>query len=705
MAQAPARPQQEAPAQGGGALVVFEGFDGLNTQPTRYGIEDRQAFVMDGFFPAGNDNARVIPDNGPAIGSFAGVVVYYNFGNIGATPYGIIFTADGAIWSLNTDTLAINMIGAQGTIVNPGLGNIGVSQWGSQYILIVAVQANGYFLWDGTVLYGAGAVVPQITDGPGPISVAVQQSGGSGYAAGDTGTITGGINDATYVINSVNADSHGTGYAPNDTGTVSGGNLDATYIVNTVDGFGGVTGMHITAPGTNYLTTSDIATATGGGQPGAGVGLTLNITVSSPPGPITGFTLSAIGVVTGFTITNVGTLYNPGSVVPTADGGAQPGAGIGFTLNILTVSGATMPFGIGGSTIETYASHVWIGNSDNLIFSGPSSVTDFSTSNGGGQITSNDSTLRFEYTRLKQSNGYLYLFGDSSISYIAGVQTSGSPPTTSFSLQNVDPEVGTPWGDTVNTLGSNIVFTNPWGVHVSFGGRAAKVSPELDGVLGSLPFFAGHVPSAAKAILFGRRVWVLLATVIDQITSQQVQKLFLWDEKKWCSTPQSAALTFVASQEEFSVLTAWGTDGTSLYRLFQTPSTSYTKYLRSKLWAPMSYAKTKAENRLWGIIQFYSGGSTTITVSVDSEKGPSPKTIAISPPSVVWLNNMGLPVTWKNNAAVTVVWTTGAQGMVVLGPESCGQQGALVGFTISTNAPDIAIVSMATMPVDVQYRG
>lgn len=698
-AQKQEQPQQPAHQN----LVVFEGFSGLNTQPSRYGIDDKQCFIMDGFFPAGNNNARVIPDNGPSVFSPSVVrIAYFDFANIGPTPYALIFLSDGGIFAANTATGVSSPIASTGVIQNPGQLTTALTQWGSQYVLIVSQQANGYFIWDGTNFYSAGDVIPGI-DGPGPIASSALSGGGSGYAVGDTGHVNGGINDATYIITSVNATGHGTAYAPGDTGTVNTGNGDATYIINTVDGSGGVTGMHITTPGTNYLTALNVGTSTGGAQPGVGTGLTIDITVASPPGPITGFTLSTIGVVTGYAIGAPGTLYSPGTA-GTTPGGAQPGVGVGFTL-LLTVTSATVPSGVSGNAIETYQSRVWIGNGPTLIWGAPGSVVDFSTSDGGGSLISNDSTLRVRYTELTQSNGYLYLFGDSSISYIAGVQTTGSPPTTSFSLQNVDPEVGTTWPGTVDVLGSNIVFANAWGAHVSFGGRAAKVSSELDGVYNTQPNFGGQTPSAAKAILFGRRIWALLLPVIDQVTLQPINKLFLWDEKRWCSTQQSASLAFVQTQEIDSILTAWGTDGVSMFRLFQTPSSALTRTLQSKLWAPMSYAFAKGENRLWGIVQFYSGGATTIIISIDSENGPSTNVISITPSGLTWTNNTGGTIVWTNNLGNPIVWSNGTGGLVVLPPQACGQQGALIGITVSTTAQDLAILSMATMPVDVQYRG
>lgn len=702
MAQSPGRQdKQESPQQEQG-LVVFEGYSGLNTQPSRYGIADHECAIMDGFFPAGNDNCRTQFDNGSAIATFTPVVVYKQYANIGATPYGIVFLSDGSIWSLNTSTHTTAQIAPAGTITNPAQGLIGVSQWGALYILIVAKQTDGYFLWDGTTFFKSGDVIPGI-DGPGPIVSSTLAAGGQNYVVNDTGTVTGGVDDATYIVTSINRASNGTGYAPNDTGTVNTGDGNATYIVNTVDGLGGVTGAHITAPGTNYLTAKDVATSVGGGQPGVGTGFTIDITVSSPPGPITGFTLAPIGVVTGYTITAPGTLYVPGSA-STVDGGGQPGVGTGFTLD-LTVSSATMPSGVGGTAIETYAAHVWIVNGDVLLWSAPASVTDFSTSNGGGSLTSNESSLRVRYTKPKQTNGYLYLFGDSSISYVSGVQTTGSPPTTTFTLQNIDPEVGTPWPDSVSSIGSNIIFANVWGVHVSFGGRATKVSSELDGILGNIATSGNILPSAAKGVIFGRRVWMLLVDLVDQFTFQSTRKLLIWDEKRWSTTSQTVLMTFIAAQEIESTLIPWGTDGTSIYQLCSVATDTLTKTLRSKFWAPQSYAMIKGESRFWMVLVFYSGSASDVEISIDSERGSSPKTIAIAPPAVIWKNNAAVVVTWRNNVAAIVTWLAGGDQTVVIGPQSCGQNGALVGFTLRTTAPNIGIISMATAPVPVQYRG
>src|SRR5262249_32805506 len=155
-----------------------------------------------------------------------------------------------------------------------------------------------------------------------------------------------------------------------------------------------------------------------------------------------------------------------------------------------------------------------------------------------------------------------YLIGDSSINYISGVQTGGSPITTTYTNQNADPEVGTPYPDTADVFGRNIVFANSFGAHVMYGAAATKISEPLDGVFNTVDNFNGLQLSAAKATIFGKKVWILLLPIVDPVTNLLSNELMIWDgQKKWFSSKQDAVLTFINFQEINSVLTAWGTDG------------------------------------------------------------------------------------------------------------------------------------------------
>ena len=85
-----------------------------------------------------------------------------------------------------------------------------------------------------------------------------------------------GFNDGPIVTATLGA--AGTGYAIGDTGTIVDGSDDATYIIDTVGALGVVLTFHVTGAGTDYTVENGVATATGGAQPGVGVGFTVNIT-------------------------------------------------------------------------------------------------------------------------------------------------------------------------------------------------------------------------------------------------------------------------------------------------------------------------------------------------------------------------------------------------------------------------------------------
>jgi len=70
----------------------------------------------------------------------------------------------------------------------------------------------------------------------------------------------------------------GTGYAVGDTGSITPSFKGATYIITSVGALGAVTGFTITSGGDQYDIANGVATATGGAQPGVGTGLTVNIT-------------------------------------------------------------------------------------------------------------------------------------------------------------------------------------------------------------------------------------------------------------------------------------------------------------------------------------------------------------------------------------------------------------------------------------------
>ena len=742
--------------------LAFEQWQGVNTNTDRAGVPDQQAYWIDGFFPIAPRKLRVLPGIGSAIYTAPGIltIVYYEFYNLGSVTvpsvaYAAVLLSDGSVVQVNVATQAVTPILPAGTIQNATIGQLQFNQYGQQYLIIVANQTNGYWLWDGTNLYGAGTLSPTVvlTDTGAAYQTApsVTASGGFGSGATFVATIGGGlVTDVTVVT-------PGSGYQVGDvvTLTFTGGNSSgsgATFTANMNDLVG--SGASFTANmqliggghGSNSYTIASVTINAGGSNYSifttliiSGSGFTVHSQPTLAPvivgGVITNVIVVGGGVfydtvtpnvlvlasdagqwfIASVTVNATGSGYS-GSTVLTVAGGSSPLAQA--TLAPVIVSGAItsvhvtngglysgptpvpsiaavdsvhnaaaivelMPFGVQGTTVDTYSGHVWVVNGPLIQWTAPGSVSDFSTSNGGGALTSNSSVLRAGYTKVISDNGFLYLVGDSSVDYISGVQTTGSPPTTTFTLQNADPETGTAFAATVIAVGQGIAFANSWGAQELLGSAAQKTSEMLDGVYGTGFDVLGNLlntsiqPSMAKAIIFNKKVTVLLLTIIDPVSGTRQNKLLIRHGNVWFASLQDVTLTMVRTQEVNSYLTCWGTDGTHIYPLFNTPSTAFAKTVQSKLWdAPGGIEFLKSSVNLFGLLNVTSLSSPTFTVRIDNETASSN----------------------------TYTYAPAATGYYVMPPSSVGQQGVLTGFTVQTSAADITLVTFKMLDEIVGYR-
>jgi hypothetical protein len=747
---------------------IMENFGGVNTSTTRAGVPDQMCYWIDGFMPVAPRNLRTLPGVGPElVGPFSGgrTIISFGFYNIGATPYALYFLSDGSVQTVNTTGTPITtQILPPATITNPAITNYGFSQWGQQYLLIVANQTNGYWIWDGTLVYESGSLSPIITltnPGAGYQTIpSVTASGGSGNGAIFAAQIANGVVTSVSIINP------GTGYLAGQTvslvftgGTAAGSGASITAIMahasgsnatialtfkNTVSTFYSVIGATVIAAGSGY---SPFAVAAVNQNPEAG-GQAANLTLTVTSGSISGVAVS--GYVNGFggygsyngmpptdalitdngdyyvsgvsiaargtgysdtasiTVTGGGaSIITPAAFSPIITGGSlssvlitnggQYGSNVAPTLALIdtpiTAAGTVqlMPFAISGTAIETYQGRAWIANGPTVYFAAPGSFTDFATSDGGGNFTSGDNFLRVSYVRLVNTNGFLYLIADSSMNYISGVTTSGDPPTTTFTNQNADPEIGTPYPASVLTRGRDIVLANSVGVHISRGAQLDKVSETLDGVWGSVPNFGSLTQlSSAKATVFSKRIWMVLAQIVDPVANTTQNKLLIWNGKDWYSSVQDfGPLTYIATQEINSVLTAWGTDGNVIKPLFQNPSLNFQKTVQSRYWdAPGGYQFSKASSRFWSVWDYNVTGSLNMVVSIDA--------VGIS----------GANGTTFSNSATYTIPSPAGTGYFVTPPEAVGQQGVLTGMTIKTNEADLSLVSaMLQNDPRISYRG
>src|SRR5262249_67734 len=153
-------------------------------------------------------------------------------------------------------------------------------------------------------------------------------------------------------------------------------------------------------------------------------------------------------------------------------------------------------------------------------------------------------------------------FGDSSISVISNVQTSGNPLTTTLNYQNSDPQTGVVWRDSLVPYSRTLLFGNPFGVFGLYGGAVTKITNKLDNIFQNavLPASGGVVPTSAVANVFSSKVFLMNVTITDPFTERPRTVMVSWDENEWFVSSQASPLTFIATQEVDSDMRAWGTD-------------------------------------------------------------------------------------------------------------------------------------------------
>ena len=148
-------------------------------------------------------------------------------------------------------------------------------------------------------------------------------------------------------------------------------------------------------------------------------------------------------------------------------------------------------------------------------------------------------------------------------------------------------------------------------------------------------------------------------------------------------------------------------DDPAVYQLFAQPSTALQKVAQTKLWdKPGGYQFSKFVTRFWGIVKYYSGLSPTLNVAIDNETSSNTNAVTAAPSPAVWTTPSGAISTWTTVGGLISTWLAGGAGSYsVLAPEAVAGAGVLTGFTVTTNAADMAIVSMMIQDSIAGYRG
>jgi hypothetical protein len=253
-----------------------------------------------------------------------------------------------------------------------------------------------------------------------------------------------------------------------------------------------------------------------------------------------------------------------------------------------------MPVGLPGIyCMEVYQARLFVAGKDVISFSAPSNGADFSTTDGGGSFGYFGDKLVYTYNDLAASAGYLFCFGDSSIDLIGNVQLTGSgtpesPYITNLTYENIDPQVGQRFPRPVGRIGRYFEMFNGAGIFECQGGEAREIGMQLANTYMTLDT-SEFYPTMAPATMFNNRVLLCNGKFIDPWGKKR-NLLLMWHPQArgsaqqdfWSIASQNLDLTHIGYYEQDSIITPYGTDGTSLYQLFAQPDPTLPKRLSTK---------------------------------------------------------------------------------------------------------------------------
>jgi hypothetical protein len=571
------------------------------------------------------------------------------------TDYVVSFEADGSAEAYNTVTKAKITIASTGTFSASG---VQTAQWKNERLLILD-SAKGYFTWDGNNVVSIGSV--------GIIAVTAT---GSGYTGNPTVVIGSPLDSHGVQANAVasvlsgavlniSLQTAGSGYGvPPPSVTISGGGGSGANAIAGVVTFATNTASAVViSGGTGYTNSANtvVTFSGGGGSNAAGTAVLLG------------------GQIVEVVMTNPGSGYtNAANLTVTVSGGGGSGA----VLKGIVDTDANVG-------IASFSGRVWIAAGRTIYYSAAGSYSDF-TSVSAGSFVLTDETLHGNVQQIISANNFLYIFGDDSINVISDVRVDTNGITV-FTNTNVSASVGSRRAYAIFPYFRSILFLNDYGVYALVGSTTSKLSDPLDGVFPNIdfnyPIYAGQV--LLNNILCAAFNFRYYDAVFTQ-SYRYIQAIFF--EKKWFITSQGDNLTYVTSVPLAGVITLFGTDGTTLYRLYQDASGNITSRIQTALNPMGDPIRTKQALKIGIEATATNSSSITMNATVDSEAGSSPAYVLSS--LVAWQNNNLQTITWVNNSSATIGW---GQIGYSLYKTDASQYGKYLGITVTSSNPAYVI--------------
>lgn len=307
-----------------------------------------------------------------------------------------------------------------------------------------------------------------------------------------------------------------------------------------------------------------------------------------------------------------------------------------------------------GDDIAVYSNRVWIVSGRILYYSAADDYIASAWAAGSGTGFSNltDSTLRSGVQRLYAANGYLYLFGLTSVNVISDVRVPSGSTAPIFTNLNIQTIVGTDQPASVFPWNRTLMFATRYGAHGIDGVEAQRISAKIDGTWQEIDFsqsisggsvMINNILSAAFLIKWNDPN-LGLRTIIA-----------MFSDGKWWFGTQGTNVTFIVTAMKNNVPCLFGYINNRLYQLFSNTATSPAASASSALWDMGDPLSDKQSIRV-GFEATITGYRGTFSSTVDTEQSELPSNISSSLGRVTWIDANNVSVNWINNLSNQVFW-------------------------------------------------
>lgn len=316
------------------------------------------------------------------------------------------------------------------------------------------------------------------------------------------------------------------------------------------------------------------------------------------------------------------------------------------------ITGAGVPSS--GSDIAVYSNRVWIVSGRILYFSAADDYTATGWAGGSGAGFNNltDSTLRSDVQRLYAANGYLYIFGLTSVNVISDVRVPTGATAPIFTNLNIQSIVGTDQPASVFTWGRTLMLATRYGVYGIDGVDAQRISANIDGTWQQLDFT--QALSGGAVMINNILTAATLVKWVDPYgTARSLIAMFA--DGKWWFGNMGDSLARIVSAMRNNTPTLYGFINNKLYRLFSETTTSPAVQVKTALWSMGDSIRDKQVIRV-GFETTVTQSTGTFTATIDTQGSELPVDISSTIGRVVWLNNDIVPLNWTNNVSNIIYW-------------------------------------------------